>query len=195
MARERLLELITIQSHTVVRKGLGACTDKYEQDWTARLDGRCARVSYGHDIENVWLLMDACDAAGISKYPFMDLYKTLFEYSMKYGYDEARGGFFYTGGFNQPADDRNKWWWVQAEALVGSIRMYRAAEDLRYRQVFEKTCSFVEKHLVDWDNGEWYSHISPDGQVQGPKADPWKAGYHNGRAMIECLDVLKMWKE
>jgi cellobiose epimerase len=53
LARERLVELILIQSNTVVRKGLVACTDKYEQDWTPRLDGNYAVVSYGHDIENV----------------------------------------------------------------------------------------------------------------------------------------------
>ena len=191
LARERLLELITIQSNTVVRKGLGACTDTYERDWTPRLDGRYARVSYGHDLENVWLLMEACDAAGISNHPLMDLYKTLFNYSLKYGYDEVNGGFFYTGPFNQPADDRNKSWWVQAEALVSSLHMLRATDDLRYRQVFEKTCSFVEKNLVDWDRGEWYGNVTPSGQAQGDKASPWKAGYHNGRAMIECLEILR----
>ncbi len=36
LARERLLELINIESNTVVRKNLGACTDKYDRDWTPR---------------------------------------------------------------------------------------------------------------------------------------------------------------
>jgi cellobiose epimerase len=139
--------------------------------------------------------MDACDAAGIPNAPLMDLYRALFEYSLKYGYDEAHGGFFYTGPFNQPATDRSKSWWVQAEALVSSLRMYRSTHDPRYRQVFEKTCDFVERNLVDWENGEWYSAISAEGQAQGPKASPWKAGYHNGRAMIECLEVLKSLSE
>ena len=72
-----------------------------------QLDGRgwtttYARVSYGHDIENIWLLMDACDAAGVSAGPFLDLYKTLFEYSLKYGYDEANGGFFNTRPLQRP---------------------------------------------------------------------------------------------
>ena len=34
LARERLIELINIESNAVVRKDLGACTDKYERDWT-----------------------------------------------------------------------------------------------------------------------------------------------------------------
>ena len=86
LARERLLELIAIQSNAVVRKGLGACTDKYQRNWEPVLTGNYARVSYGHDLENIWLLNDACDAAGISNYPLLDLYRALFDYALKYGY-------------------------------------------------------------------------------------------------------------
>ncbi len=194
-ARERLIELINIESNAVVRKSLGACTDKYDADWTPRLDANYARVSYGHDIENVWLLMEACDAAGLADYPFKDLYETLWAYSLKYGYDQANGGFFYTGDFNRPADDRDKSWWVQAETLVSALRMYRMTKDAKYLAVFEKTLDLVGNKMVDWKNGEWYSSITPDGTARGDKANPWKAGYHNGRAMIECIKVLRTWQE
>ncbi|MEN6334099.1 MAG: AGE family epimerase/isomerase, partial [Phycisphaerales bacterium] len=194
LARERLLELIDIESNTVVRKTLGACTDKYDQDWTVRLDGDYARVSYGHDIENVWLLMDACDAAGVSTWPFMDLYDTLFKYSIQYGQDGRNGGFYYTGKFRMPADDRSKSWWVQAETLVSSLRMYRQTNDPRYLAIFESTFKFIEDNFVDWEVGEWRSTVTAQGVAQGDKANPWKAGYHNGRSMIECLEILKGWK-
>lgn len=191
LARERLVELVQIESNAVVRKSLGACTDKYERDWKPRLDGDYARVSYGHDIENVWLLIDACDAAGISNYPLLDLYRTLFDYSLKYGYDEANGGFYDSGPFNQPADRRNKIWWVEAEAIVSALYMYRLSSDPKYLSVFQKTYDFIERYQVDWKNGEWHATITPDGVAQGDKAHIWKAGYHNGRAMIECLQILR----
>ena len=193
LARARLLELINIESNAVVRKNLGACTDKYDRNWTARLDNNYARVSYGHDIENIWLLMDACDAAGVSNGPFLDLYKTLFEYSLKYGYDEANGGFFYTGPFNGPADDRSKSWWVQAETIVSALHMYEYTKDPKYLAVFEKTFDFINTKMVDWKTGEWYEAISAQGQPQGSKGSTWKAGYHNGRSMIECIEILKRW--
>ena len=156
LARERLLELINIESNTVVRKNLGACTDKYDPNWTVRLDGGYDRVSYGHDIENIWLLMDACDAAGVSNYPFLDLYKTLFEYSLKYGYDGRNGGFFYTGRFNTPADDRSKSWWVQAETIVSSLRMYEYTKDPKYLEVFET-------HLRRSSTPSWWTGPSASG--------------------------------
>jgi mannobiose 2-epimerase len=190
LARERLLELIAIESSTVVRKDIGACTDKYERDWTPRLDRDYARVSYGHDIENVWLVMDACDAAGISNYPLLDVYRAQWDYSLKYGYDGDKGGFFYSGEFNKPADRKNKSWWVGAEALVSALYMYRITREARYLSVFEKTFEFIEKYQVDWENGEWHAEVLPDGSTQGDKAQPWKAGYHQGRSMIECIGIL-----
>ena len=194
LARERLLELIDIESNAVVRKGLGACTDKYERDWTPRLEGDFARVSYGHDLENIWLLVDACDAAGISNHPFLDLYRSLFDYSMQHGYDPEKGGFYDSGAFNKPADRRSKIWWVEAEAIVSALYMHRLTGDAKYLAVFEKTYDFIDKYQTDWEHGEWHATITPEGKALGDKAQIWKAGYHNGRAMIECLEILKAMK-
>lgn len=191
VARERLIELINIQSNTVVRKTVGACTDKYDRDWRPRLEGDYARVSYGHDIENIWLLMDACDAVGISNQPFADLYRTLFNYSLKYGYDKGNGGFYDSGTFAAPADRRDKVWWVQAEAIVSALYMHRLTGEAKYVEVFEQTLGFIEKNLVDWNYGEWHWAVNDRGIPSGDKANPWKAGYHNGRAMIECLRLLR----
>jgi hypothetical protein len=33
--------------------------------------------------------------------------------------------------------------------------------------------------------------VAPDGSAGGDKAHRWKAGYHNGRALLECLRLLK----
>ncbi len=194
LARERLLELINIESNAVVRKDIGACTDKYDRDWTPRLEAPYARISYGHDIENIWLLMDACDAAGISNYPFGDLYRTLFDYSLKYGYDHNAGGFYDSGPFNQPADILTKVWWVEAEAVVSALYMNRLTADPQFLDIFEQTYDYIEKHLVDFEHGEWHASVTTRGAVQGDKANVWKAGYHSGRAMIECLEILKQWK-
>jgi mannose/cellobiose epimerase-like protein (N-acyl-D-glucosamine 2-epimerase family) len=65
---ERLIEMIFIQSNAVVRKTIGACTDKHERNW-APLKKNGNRISYGHDLENIWLLIEACNTAGISNGP------------------------------------------------------------------------------------------------------------------------------
>ena len=116
--------------------------------------------------------MDACDAAGVSNYPFMDLYNTLFKYSLQYGYDERNGGFYYTGTFRSPADDRSKSWWVQAEVIVSALRMYNYTKDPKYLAVFESTFNFIEKNMVDWETGEWHSTVTAAGSGPGRQGQP-----------------------
>jgi cellobiose epimerase len=187
LVRQRLVELIFVESNAVVRKRLGACTDRYERDWTPLAGPRDERVSYGHDIENVWLLIEACTAAGIPNGPLTDLYKTLFAYSLEYGWDAERGGFFYTGPFRQPADVRGKSWWVQAEGMVSGLVMYRLTRDEKYYAVFEKTLKWIVEEQADWVHGDWHAWV---GRPPEAKAGPWKGPYHNGRAVLQCLEIL-----
>lgn len=191
LARERLLELISIEASAVVRKNLPACTDRYQLDWTPILTPPWNRVSYGHDIENVWLLMDACEAADVPLQPYQDLFRAIFGNSRRYGFDETQGGFYDSGPFNQPADRRNKTWWTQAEGLVSSLYMLRLTGDPAYLDTFARTLDWVEKKQVDWKNGEWHEAVTPEGKPTGTKGHIWKAAYHDGRAMIQCLELIR----
>lgn len=190
IARERLIELIFIQSNTVLRKTVGACTDQYQQDWTP-IDGSDVEyISYGHDVENVWLLMEACQTVGISNYLFIDLYKTLFNYSIQYGFDRNQGGFYDTGYYNSPPNSLVKRWWVQAESLIAALRMYQLTKEDLYYHCFCQTLDWIVKYQADWENGDWHNDILANGQPWGDKAGSWKSPYHNGRAILECLELI-----
>jgi mannobiose 2-epimerase len=191
LARTRLAELMEIQSNTVVRKSHGFCTDKYRPDWTPIVEPPHNVVSYGHDIENVWLLMDTRRALNLPQAPLVDLYRTLWDYSMKYGLDVDGGGLYYTGPFHAPPTDRNKSWWVQAELLISALQMYQLTGDPRYAEIFERTWRFIDERMTDHERGGWYATVRPDGSVSGEKANVWKCAYHNGRALIEALAILK----
>jgi mannose/cellobiose epimerase-like protein (N-acyl-D-glucosamine 2-epimerase family) len=191
LVRERLTELVTIQSSAVVRKTVAASTDQHRRDWRPRLTPDAARASYGHDLENIWLLVEAQEALGRSPYALLDLFRELFLYAQVHGYDDAQGGFFYTGPLGRPADDRRKEWWVQAEALVSALTMHRLTREAQYADAFERTWRWVNERQTDWAHGEWHQTILADGTIRGDKGHVWKAGYHNGRAMLECLRLLK----
>ncbi len=191
VARERLIEMIFVQSNAVVRKTVGVCTDKYQQDWTPLHGPHYDRISYGHDLENLWLLIEACDTAGISNGPLLDLYRTLFSYALRYGFDRKEGGFYDAGPCNAPADRREKIWWVQAEGLVSALQMYRLTGEEVYCHCFFQTLDWIVKHQVDWEHGDWYAQVAKKGKPLGDKVGPWKSPYHNGRAMIQCLELLQ----
>lgn len=191
LARERLVELITIEGSAVVRRQWNACTDRHRQDWTPDLEGPGGDASYGHDLENIWLLEDALRAAGLPAAPWMEFFRSNFEYSMRFGWDAQRGGFWDRGPLGKPATSRMKIWWVQAEALVSALTMYRLTGEKRYWDVFERTLEFVERHMADRERGEWWPQVDEKGAAGGGKAGEWKGPYHNGRAMIECIAILR----
>ncbi|MDH4232121.1 MAG: AGE family epimerase/isomerase [Nitrospirota bacterium] len=204
-ARERLIELIFILSSAVLRKAVGACTDAHMHDWSpCRSQGdmnlpdwsplrgpELSRVSYGHNIENVWLLIEACNALGISNAPFLDLYHTIFDYSLRHGFDGKRGGFYRSGHINFPADRREKIWWIQAECLLGALMLYRLSPRPVYWACFSKTLDWINNYQVDWVHGEWHAQIDKRGTPAGDKAGEWKCAYHNGRAVLQCLEILE----
>ena len=141
-ARERLAELIAIESQAVIRHGWMAGTDRHQRDWTPVIEttGPAAtRISYGHDLENIWLIVDALRALDQPVAPYLSLFRGLFETSMRLGWDERGGGFFDSGVGDAPADRRARIWWVQAEALVSALTMFELTGEARYADVFVKT--------------------------------------------------------
>jgi cellobiose epimerase len=101
-----------------------------------------------------------------------------------------KDGFFDSGPLGQPADRRAKIWWVQAEALVSALTMYSLTRESEYARVFLETWAFADRVQTDWATGEWHPTITPEGTPAGDKAHRWKAGYHNGRALLESLRLI-----
>lgn len=187
--RERLRELVAILASTVVRKDAGACRDFHWPDWSAFHGRGAGRVSYGHDLENAWLLLEAAEAAGVPIATVAGVSRTLVATAVRNGFDARDGGFFESGRPGAAADRRAKVWWVQAEALVAALRLYRHTGNAAYHDVFARTLDWVAHHQVD-PRGGWHHTVSPEGVAGGPKAGPWKAAYHDGRALLECLEAL-----
>jgi cellobiose epimerase len=190
LARRRIVELLQILSSAVVRKNAGACTNEHERDWTAVGSVKDWRISYGHDIENGWMIVSACEAIEVPSAIFVDLYRSFANYALAFGFDRRSGGFYHAGLVHKRAGDRSKVWWVQAEAMLGMLKLHRITGEPRYYETFEKTLDWVAKRQTDWRNGDWFAEIDAFGRPRGDKAGAWKGPYHNGRALLECIELL-----
>jgi len=192
--RKRLGELLVINTSTVLYPVENNNVDAFHRDWSVVREERNLRASYGHDVECIWLVMDAARALEIPKPVLRNWATGLAENCLKFGYDAAHGGFYESGALGQPADELKKTWWVQNEALLGMLEMFRLTGEEKYYDAFRKTLDFSEKHQVAREGGWWATRLA-DGSPAPDKTrtSPWQGAYHAGRAMMVSAKWLEAW--
>ena len=158
----------------------------FDQNWNLKSQTQ----SYGHDIEGGWLLLRAAQVVNDQKLvqKCEKVAVNLTEAALR-GLD-ADGSLMYEGNL-QGITDSDKHWWPQAEALVGLVNTWQITGNPQYLEIAQDNWDFIQKYLAD-DTGEWHWKVSKEGQVDysEDKAGPWKAPYHNGRAMLELMNRL-----
>jgi cellobiose epimerase len=169
-------------------RSVATCIDLHARDWSPAEDE--PRSSYGHDLENVSLLIGACRAAGLPDGLLEPVYASLWDNALEHGFDEGRGGFYTSGLPGRTAERRDKVWWVQAEALLSALLMWRRTDDERYRKAFELTLGWIAELQADDAGGDWHAVVDRNGVPSGDKSGAWKDSYHQGRAVLECLELL-----
>jgi mannobiose 2-epimerase len=190
LVRRRLNELLVINTSTVRLPEHGCNVDGFTPDWRPIETPRNLRASYGHDVEAAWLCLDAGRALGQPPSLLRGWAAGLVGYSLRHGYDRTHGGFYYSGPLGKDADDTKKEWWVQAEALVSMLEMYKLTGRREYYDAFDQTLDFVDKHQVAQE-GSWWATRQADGSPDGTvRTSMWQGAYHNGRSMLLCAKLL-----
>lgn len=150
-------------------------------------------ISYGHDIEASWLLLEAAEVIG--DHDLVDeirrLAVTMADACME-GIDQD-GGLWYE---KEPSKDhivKEKHWWVQAEAMVGFFNAWQISGEQQFLKTSYQSWNFVKQAILDKKNGEWFWGVKEDGSVMEneDKAGLWKCPYHNSRACIEVIKRIK----
>ena len=192
LLKARIAELIFINVNTVRDPQHNQNIDYWTEDWRVIATPTNLRASYGHDIEAVWLTLDAAEAIGLSRTLLRSWALSIVENVLGKGWDSEHGGLFATGLLGQPADDTQKIWWVQAEALIGFLYLREFTGDPVYMNYFKRTLDFVEAHLLA-PQGSWWDTVQADGTVadNAELSSAWQGAYHSGRALLYCIDALK----
>lgn len=198
--RERLEELLVIMRDKVTTWP-GAMRQFFRADWTPA----ATYVSFGHDIETAYLMEEAIEILGRPQdEKTLKVCKDLVDHSLEFGWDDTYGGFYYDGATFGHAADKTKFWWVQAEGLNTTLRMYWRYGEEKYYRAFVKQWDFIEKSILDAEYGGWYPVTDDDGSnprgldnrfsqvTRGlQKAHLWKTAYHEVRALLNVSDMLE----
>jgi mannobiose 2-epimerase len=185
-------ELLEVMMQRIVDQETYHTITFFDERWTPRSD----HISYGHDIEASWLLVESAEV--LDDEALIEEAKTLALHMARATLAKgmaADGGLLYEA---TPAGivDSNTEWWPQAEAVVGLISAYQLSSETHFLQAALKGWDYIEEHLVDREHGEWFRYVTREGAVSRDafKVSFWKCPYHNGRACMEVIDRLtEIW--
>ncbi|MFA9388444.1 MAG: AGE family epimerase/isomerase [Prolixibacteraceae bacterium] len=185
---ERIHSIIRIFLDKIIDTETAHFNLLFDYDWSVKTD----IVSFGHDIEGSWLMAEAAEVLGdpalIEEVNRMAI--RMVDATFEQGSDVDGSIFNEREGKHLDAD---KHWWPQAEAMVGYVNAWQITGDQTYLDKAEKVWNFIDLHLVDHVNGEWFWRVDTDGlpYPEEEKVGFWKCPYHNSRALIEVCSRLR----
>ena len=174
---KQLRTLIDIFANRIFDPATGHLMLFFDEKWQPSN----THTSPGHDIEAAWLLHEALEVLGDEE---------LLNQTLPVIHSLA-----------QAAEDDimdEKEWWCYAEAVVGYIdqwKLYQEEKPIESNinlELAETAFHYIQTHLMDRENGEWFWTILPDGTPDRThdKAGFWKCPYHNSRMCIEIIERL-----
>jgi mannobiose 2-epimerase len=156
-------------------------------------------ISFGHDVETAFLLLEASYILGTEDRKTLDIAKGLVDHALDNGFNAGSGGFYNEGYYFKGRDtivilDKNAQWWVQAEGLNALLLMSEIfPSEQKYFDAFLAEWNYIDNCIIDKKHGEWFingSNYNPS-VVNAPKATVWKCNYHNSRALMNCIRMLR----
>jgi mannobiose 2-epimerase len=182
--RSSISQLLETFTRYIVNSDSGHLNLFFNEEWQVKGD----IVSYGHDIEAAWLLLEAAEIIGDD-----ELVKKIKSISVKMAAAAAKGldidgGLWYEVEHGKLVDQKHSW--PQAEAMVGFFNAWQLTNDNKYLHYVLNNWQFIHQYIVDKENGEWFWGVNRDHTVMEgkDKAGFWKCPYHNSRA---CMEISK----
>lgn len=204
LAGKRLKELMNLFMDKIIRT-TGHLGIFFDEDFNEAESSK-GICSFGHDIEASWLLWEAAeilnDAEIIRQMKPLSL--KMLDAVDRVGVDKDGGLFLESTRFGSHLRT-NKHWWPQAETLVAFMNGFELTSETKYWEKLKLSWDFIDKHVIDHENGEWFTKVNRLGvpylveSENDPspyyrndwKIDPWKCPYHNGRAMMELISRIE----
>jgi mannobiose 2-epimerase len=180
--------LIEIFLQHIVNPSTGHFRLFFDDQW----DSLLPNVSFGHDIEGSWLLLEAAEVQGDAalvaqvRQTALQIATAVYQNGL-----EGDGSLPYEAG-PQGLVDSDKSWWVQAEAMLGFYNAYDLSGQARFAQAARHSWEYIQANMVDRVHGDWIKKLNRDGTVDENyyKVGPWECPYHHSRACFEMLDRL-----
>ena len=151
-------------------------------------------TSYGHNIEFFWLLLEALKVLGSDPSSYNNLFNKILSHALGIGIDREYGGVYVEGSHDgKKVHDDAKEFWQQAEFLTGMLDAYLLYNDEKFLDVYENVHTFLMKHGIKHEVGEWWPLMSREGvPIWTHMSHSWKVNYHSIRAAVLSISRLQV---
>ncbi len=184
--KNSILNLLDIFTEKLLNKESYHLDLFFDDEWK----GKRNIESFGHDIEASWLLHETAlvlnDRKVLQKIePIIRRIADAADEGL-----QSDGGMIYEHWKDGDRYDTQRQWWVQCESVIGHINLYQHFGYEESLGIAVRAWSFIQKHLIDWKNGEWHWAMLEDGSInkEDDKAGFWKCPYHNSRMCLELIE-------
>ncbi|WP_425464204.1 AGE family epimerase/isomerase [Paenibacillus lentus] len=185
----KLTELIEVTLDHIIDSKSAHFHLFFDEEWHVK----STHISYGHDIEGSWLLVEAAEVLEDNP-ALLERVKqvaiAMAEAVLARGVD--KDGALWNEADEHGLTDTNKDWWPQAEAMVGFYNAYQLTGNSKFLEAAQGSWQFIRRFISDPEHGEWHWAVRQDGSpiTEEPKVSAWKCPYHNGRACLEMIARL-----
>ena len=155
----------------------------FDNDWNLQSN----IVSYGHNIETAWLVVEAAKVIG--NYDIIvQTQNTAIKIADAFLNDgiDSEGAVMNEKNLDTGKIDTDRHWWPQMEALIGLKYVYELTKNPKYADASLKIWEFAKNNLIDKTHGGWHFRVDKNCKVyiHEDKVSMWKAPYHTSRACI-----------
>jgi mannobiose 2-epimerase len=184
--RQTTESLLSVFFDKIMDKNTGHLGLFFDNDWH-RQDNI---ISYGHDIEASWLLLETAQVLGNSKYMPTVLNNTqrIANAALEGRCDD--GSMIYER-HSDGTLDKDKHWWVQAETVIGQVYLGAFHNQPEMIDKAYQSWQYIKGNIIDYEGGEWHwSRRKGRVNREDDKAGFWKCPYHNTRMCLEVYECL-----
>jgi mannose/cellobiose epimerase-like protein (N-acyl-D-glucosamine 2-epimerase family) len=217
---DRALQLANHMTRRQAALAGGLVWEHYDADWNVDWDYHRDDPKHlfrpwgfqpGHQVEWAKLLMllrTHLSARGQAPDWLLPTACGLFDRALEHGWDDPHGGIVYGFAFESlrhPAAtdslavagdayvcDDDRYFWVQAEAIAASMRLFLATGEAKYRDWYHRLWDYAWRHFVDHRYGAWYRILDRrNAKYSDQKSPAGKTDYHTMGACHDVLAVLR----
>jgi len=158
-------------ANLVIRRAAGSVdwrvAEHFDTEWTVDKSYyhpnemfRPAGTTPGHWLEWARLLLQLWSLGG-EKHGWMpDAAKALFAQSMSLGWDNHKGGFFYTLDWADVPAKRNKLWWPACEGAAAAHFLNAHVPSDFHEESYRKIWGVIGNHFIDRKHGGWHEELT-----------------------------------